>query len=62
MKTRRTTKASLLKEIEEKTRGGSPLVRNLLLDDLKKRNKPKSALEYVNKHIRVSRNGAISIQ
>ena len=58
-----TTKVSLLREIERKTKGvkgGSRLTRNLLLDDLRKKSKSKKALAYVNKHVRV-RNGVLSI-
>jgi len=56
-----TTKAGLLKEIERKTKGvkgGSRLTRDLLLDDLRKKSKPKKALVYVNKHVKV-RNGVL---
>jgi hypothetical protein len=58
------TKANLLKEIERKTegvKGGSRLTRDLLLDDLRKKNKPKKALEYVNRRVKVSRRGVLSI-
>jgi hypothetical protein len=56
-----TTKASLLKEIERKTKGVkglNRLARDLLLDDLRKKNKPKKALVYVNKRVKV-RNGVL---
>jgi hypothetical protein len=56
-----TTKASLLKEIERKTKGVkglNRLARELLLSDLRKKSKPKKALVYANKHVKV-RNGVL---
>jgi hypothetical protein len=61
MKGRKATKASLLEEIRRKTKGGNSLIRNLLLDDLSRKSKPKKSLEYVAKRVRVTRSGNILI-